>query len=139
MPYLPQKTFVVFNARVSFFISFWRKAPNWWQAVTSCQSTFTKNEIRISASQKKFWKSKHSVEPRLKKPPQADWVPHSLFLLKYATLYLVKKGMSNSFAWLKEHRGVWTDYKEYHEIVKWVMDLSVTQMMLPREESKRIA
>ena len=31
----------------------------------------------------------------------------------------------SSFAWLKEHPAVWAD-KEYLELGKWVMDLSVT-------------
>ena len=34
--------------------------------------------------------------------------------------------ISSSFARLKEHPAVWTDYKEYLELGKWVMDLSVT-------------
>ena len=34
--------------------------------------------------------------------------------------------ISSSFARLKEHQAVWTDYKENFELGKWVMDLSVT-------------
>ena len=34
--------------------------------------------------------------------------------------------ISSSFARLKEQPAVWTDYKEYLELGKWVMDLSVT-------------
>ena len=34
--------------------------------------------------------------------------------------------ISSSFARLKEQPAVWTDYKEYPEFGKWVMDLSVT-------------
>ena len=34
--------------------------------------------------------------------------------------------ISSSFARLKEHPVVWTGYKEYLELGKWVMDLSVT-------------
>ena len=32
----------------------------------------------------------------------------------------------SSFAWLKEHPAVLTDFMEYLELGKWVMDLSVT-------------
>ena len=32
----------------------------------------------------------------------------------------------SSFARLKDHPVIWTDYKEYLELGKWVMDLSVT-------------
>ena len=39
--------------------------------------------------------------------------------------------ISSSFARLKEHPAVWTDYKEYLELGKWVMD-RLLQMMLPR-------
>ena len=34
--------------------------------------------------------------------------------------------ISSSFAWLKEHSAVLTDFMEYLELGKWVMDLSVT-------------
>ena len=50
MPYFLQKK----DARVCFFISFWWKTPNWWQAVTSCQSAFTRHTIKISARQTNF-------------------------------------------------------------------------------------
>ena len=62
------------------------------------QLSFTKHAIRISARQTRFWKSKHSFETRWKtvsswfKSLETLW-----FLLKYATFYLVKKGMSSSF------------------------------------------
>ena len=34
--------------------------------------------------------------------------------------------ISSNFARLKEQPAVWTDYKEYLELGKWVMDLFVT-------------
>ena len=43
--------------------------------------------------------------------------------------------MSSRFTLIKEQPAVWTDYEEYLELGKWVIDLSVT-MMLPREESR---
>ena len=41
--------------------------------------------------------------------------------------------ISSSFARLKVHPAVWTDYKEYLELGKWVMDLSVTNEAAERE------
>ena len=62
MPYLLQRTFVVSDARISFFLSlFDEKLP-----IDNKQLLFTKHVIRISARQTRFWKSKHSFETRWK-------------------------------------------------------------------------
>ena len=45
--------------------------------------------------------------------------------------------ISSSFARLKEQPAVWTDYKEYLELGKWVMDLSVTNDAAKSEEHPR--